>query len=387
MEDKVKVLFIDPWGISNNSDYLNGLSYGLSDYVDLTVFTNANFRKTTDKNYKVIRHFFPKSDTMKPSKIRTLLRGLEYVWAYCEIIRLVKNKKQPFDIIHINWLLKYKIDKVNVKKLKKHCTKLIYTAHNVIPHMDGEKSVPDLYAIYSVMDTIILHGENVKKEFTDLFPEFSSKIFVQKHGCNLVPNTSYDMERIDRTIIEKVSRYDRIFIFFGIVFYNKGVDRIIKYWLDNDSARDTLLIVAGKKNGEYRELAELEDRIAGRDNILYLDFFVEDNLLNYLIDSSDLILMPYRHASMSGVVFTASDFRKPILCTKTGALEEYLEDGTDSFLVENDDGALYREIDFLIKNSSSELLSRMGENLHGHIHESCSWNEIARNLYDNCYSV
>ena len=38
-----KVVFIDPWGTNNTSDYLNGILSGLNRCVRLEVFTNFFF--------------------------------------------------------------------------------------------------------------------------------------------------------------------------------------------------------------------------------------------------------------------------------------------------------------------------------------------------------
>ena len=54
-----RVLLIDPWGINNTSEYLNGLIYGLSELVELTVFTNTYFElKIPEVKCEIHRTFF-----------------------------------------------------------------------------------------------------------------------------------------------------------------------------------------------------------------------------------------------------------------------------------------------------------------------------------------
>ena len=353
----MKVLLIDPWGIANTSEYLNGLIFGLDKITNLTVYTNFYFSLKVDADAEINRCFFHKSEHMKRGILRTVIRGFEYHLNYHRIISRIQREK--FDVVHINWLLDYKTDISFLRKIKKYTNKLVYTAHNVIPHENGTKYIKDLRKIYDLCDSIILHGNVIRDEFVSLYPEFSHKIYIQKHGSNLFPNTGYRIEAVPEYIIEKTNSYPRIGLFFGLIFYNKGIDRIIKLW--DSSWKDCLLIVAGKHSGEYSELDVLNEKMRDQKNILELKGFVDDNTLNYLIDKSSFVLLPYRHASMSGVVFTASDFAKPIMATDTGSIKEYLSPPDDSIVVQNNDKALEDGLNKMLFLMTDDMLKKMGD--------------------------
>lgn len=381
----MRVLLIDPWAINSTAEYTNGLAYGLSKKVDLTLITNYYFQKTTKQEYKVYRYFFKKSEKIPHNRARSIIRGMEYIYAYIKVKNLLKKEKKFFDIIHINWLLMYKADRYFLKLLKKYCNKLVYTAHNILPHINGEQYIEDLDYIYKQVDTIILHGEGIKNEFKQIFPQYVSKVYIQRHGCILEDNSAYKIKNIDDDLIEKIENFKRIYIFFGNMFYNKGVDRIVKFWLDNSSSINDLLIVAGRKSPDYAELTALEDDIKKCSKIIYFNNYVEKNLLNYLISQSNLVLLPYRHASMSGVVFTAAEFKKPILCTATGAIKEYLENDYDSFVVNDMDSVFQDKLLDISHNYTNEILEKMGNDLNGNIKEKYSWDVIAQKLIKDVY--
>lgn len=378
---KRRVLLIDPWGTANTSEYLNGLIYGLGSITDLTVFTNRHFILKVNANVDMHRVFFPKTEIMSQGILRKVLRGFEYIDGYRQIFKYLKTHNR-YDVIHINWLLKYSLDVQYIKRLKQYSKKLVYTAHNVLPHINGEEYISQLDKIYAQCDQIILHGESLKKEFQKFFPKYVNKIYVQKHGCNLIPSIGYDESKVPKDIKVKISKYEKSYIFFGNVFYNKGPDRLVNLW--DSSWNNSLLIIAGKRNGKYSQLDALKGKIEKSDNILELDGFIDENLLNYLIDKSIMILLPYRHASMSGVVFTAADFHKTILCTNVGALPEYLENGVDSFIVENNDQAIREKINE-IRYYKKEDLMEMGNRLGKNINNKCSWKKITSRLVDECY--
>ena len=379
----MKVLLVDPWGINNTSEYLNGLIMGLSKKVELVVFTNSLFELKVESSAEIHKVFFPKSENMKHGKMRSLLRGVEYIIGYEKLIRYVKSNPD-IEIIHFNWLLSYGIDIKYLKKLKDMGKKVVYTAHNVIPHYNlTEQKKEHLKTIYSLCDKIVLHGITVGEEFQKLFPEYYFKVYFQKHGCNLDPNLTIDLATISTEIIQKIGNFRRLYLYFGKIFYNKGVDRLIKLW--NPNWTSSLLVIAGRTEEAYRELDEQLKKASECDNIIFLNEYVDDNTLNYLISRSNLILLPYRHASMSGVVFTAADFGKPLLCTDAGAIGEYLENGIDSFVVNNNDQLLSEKIRLIEDEYSNEDLNNMGLQLQQNIKEKCDWAKVAERLVHDCY--
>ncbi len=360
---------------------MNGLISGLSENVNLTLITNKYYELVPGINYKVIKLFFKKSENMDSGLKRKVIRGLEYINAYRRIIRYLK--KRHFHVIHINWLLMYSLDCYFLKALKCKCDKLVYTAHNVIPHVNGMSKVPVLRKIYVRADIIILHGKGIRDEFIELFPEFNNKIYIQKHGAELNTDISYNEKSIPDFITKKIMTYNKVFLFIGNLFYNKGVDRLIPVW--EKVSKENLLVIVGEKNKDYKELEEYRDRINKMDNILLIDQYVSDNVANYLISRSDLLLMPYRHASMSAVVFTAATFAKPIWCTKVGALVEYLNEQI-SFLVENTEESLCESLLMISNCVSKDEFVIMGKKLQEHIRETCSWDLIAKRLIEDCYN-
>ncbi len=381
----MKVLLINPWGIKNDEYYTSGFVFGMNRYVDLSVVSNYYYNGQKP-NGKLYNYFFKVSEHMKRSRYRSLIRGIEYVYTWNKIINLAKTTH--YDVIHFHWLLMYDIDLVYLKRIKKYCDKLILTAHNILPHIDGEKSLSKLQKIYDIFDIILVHGEAIKKEFMTYFPEYIDKVQIQFHGeyfgqskesCN---NTD---QRI-QDIYSRIHKFEKTYIVFGLQFYNKGTDRITNLWLKDSAFDNCLLIVAGSVDSGYSELLNQIDELKGKNNVVLLDYFVEDNVLNYCIENSDIVVIPYRHASMSGVLHTAAVFSKPVLCTRTGALAEYLKDNYDSFICENDD----IDIEECMKKTlmiSNKQLNQMGVNLTSCINENYSWNSITDKLYKEVYCL
>jgi len=382
----MKVMMVDPWGTYNMYHYTNGLCESIARHVDLALWTNYYFPQENDFSYPIKRIFFKKSEKMRPGCTRNFVRIYEYYSAYSVLLR--ELKKNRYDLVHIQWFLHYKSDLVFLSLIKRLCPRIVYTAHNVLPHRNGKKHYADLYKIYSKVDKVLVHGERIKQEFTGFFKDFKDKVAIQRHGTFTDQDRCYDRDLVSAEIIAKLKASEMIFIFLGNIFYNKGVDRLAKIWLDNfKDLPQYLLIIAGRKDNSYRELLEVEPDLVTCSNILYIDHFVEDNLLNYLLDHSQLVLLPYRYASMSGVVFTAAAYKKPVLSTRTGAIEEYLIDDENCFLVNNCNEEFAVKLIYISNNISSEELARMGVNLHEHLKDNYSWANIGKHLVDKIYRL
>lgn len=336
----MKVLVVNPW-VGNIAEYTKGLCEGLSNVCDVTLVTNC-YDTNDSRKYKVIKSFFRNSEKIERGFIRKTLRGFEYYQTYKKIIGMVK--KHNYDIVHVQWFLMYSLDIKFIKELKKY-TKVVLTAHNVLPHVNGEKYIKKLNAIYDEVDMILVHGKSIKEEFVKYFSRYQDKVRIQNHGEMMARDTSFDIFKIPEDIQEKVQNANIKFLFFGNVFYNKGTDILLKTWIDHFAKTNDLLIIAGRTTEKFDAFNELCIKAREIDNISFFNTYVEDNLLNYLISNSNVVVLPYRHASMSGVVFTAAQFKKTIICTEAGSITEYVRNGEDCFICRPTEEELRRQIE------------------------------------------
>ena len=376
----MKVLLVNPWGINNDEYYTSGLIYALSKRIDVDLAGNWHY-----KGNKPVGQFFPlffKKSEFSKRKTRIIMRGIEYVAAYVRLLKIIKKNK--YDYINIQWLLAYKIDKLFLKIIKKTKAKIVLTAHNAVPHVKGQEYIADLNMIYGLVDIIIVHGEAIKKELLNNFPLYENKIIVQPHGAILQRKVLHESECINKSIKEKMD-FKESYIMFGNQFYNKGTDRLLKIWKSDYLKDDSkLLIIAGRRTDVFPELDEQLAGLKPDDNVLYMEGYIKDELLDYLIIRSEAVLLPYRHASMSGVVFTAAEYSKTILTTNCGAICEYLENNEDSIVTENSDEG-YRIGFHDLVSLSKQKRQEYGDCLYRNINKKYSWDKIAEMLVERVY--
>lgn len=386
-EYRLKALYFDPWYIT----YSKEMDDAMSKIVELTLVTHSNV-EIESENIIVKKYFFPYSERMNNNfKIKKILKGIEYTVAWRNIIKLVQSRS--FDVFHIQWLLSYRIDLFFLKKIKSNSKnpniKLIYTAHNAIPHVGGESAKQRLRSIYKMVDKIIVHGNATKTEITSFAPEVEHKIYIQKHGAfkeSIIKNDSR-FDNVSQNHKNKIENNKGLkLLFLGNIFYNKGADRLMEYWIEkNKSISEHLLIIAGSVREKTDKYTRVEEKFTSLDNVIYCNRIVSNEEHDYYFSNCDIVILPYRHASMSGVVFTASRFKKPILTTNVGCIPDYLIQGDNSIIVNNEDENLFMGLDKLLKEYSMGDLMKMGENLNAHINKTCSWDDICNQLIEDVY--
>ena len=385
-EKKLKILIVDIWAEqgTNLYRYASGLAAGASEYADVTLAAPYSYRKPPEHDYRLINTFFPFTGKMKKHGfVRRVIRGAEYIHGYRRLARIAK--KERFDVIQIEWPLRYKLDAVLYRKLKKGCRLFVYKAHNVLPHSTGEKFLEDIRVIYDMADVILIHGRNhIEEEFREYYPEFLDKLLVQRHGVNDPRELRYDIDKVNpqlqRRVREVNSSNGKVYAFFGDIHEDKGLDRLVKIWLKDFRESSSLLVVAGRILGEYPAIRELEPAMKECRNLLYLPGYIYEDDVNFLMESCDMVILPYRRAYMGGVTYTCAEFGRTLLATDWGALKEYADDEADVFIVDNEDLPLRGKLTEIDRYESKSSLREMGRSLKEHFYRDYRWSRIEKDV-------
>ena len=379
----MKIIIQDPWGIRGLGVY----DYSLCDAlykkdINLTLVTNCYYEYDKLTNFKVFKIFFKYSENIRPKFFRKVIRGVEYCFNMVNLLKIY-SKESP-DIIHIQWLLFYQFDyfwlRILRYRLRLKNIKIVLTAHNVLPHVNGYKCKNILEKIYSQFDGIIVHSEVMKSQ---MFEVFGTK--TKGWSICVIPHGTGDklFEKIDKDILNNYR--DKInlsknkgynFLFAGVINKNKGLDVLLEAWGKHISkyTKDKLYII-GKPN--YNMSNELEVIEKYHSSIISsLEYKSDEELLAYYLEC-DFVVLPYKEASQSGVLLTALALGKPVIVTKVGGLPEVVEAVQGGYIVNPNDSFLLSKA--INKSSSlSELdLFEWGKNIRRKTLKKYSWEDIA----------
>ncbi len=227
-------------------------------------------------------------------------------------------------IIHIQWIRFWWLDYYWLKLLKAFtAVKIVYTAHNVIPHEPGANEMAQYRKYYHLMDAVVTHAQVSKAELIQKFQLSESRIQVIAHG---LLDFECDWDLVARYKEElQVALKTQGKIIFAMLGYQseyKGSDLIAEVWAKTpqlrESSRLILLILGKNAKIDFSNLAAIE-------NVHIENRFISDEEYCAALKIADVLLLPYRAISQSGVLLSAIKESVPVLISNVGGLPEALE--------------------------------------------------------------
>lgn len=126
-------------------------------------------------------------------------------------------------------------------------------------------------------------------------------------------------------------------MFFGLVRDYKGLDMLLEAWSimkKNGTAYGRRLIVAGEFYSDAAGYREQIERLGLSDDVILHDRFIPDDDVKIYFSLADLLVLPYRSATQSGVTQIAYHFEVPMVVTDVGGLPEIVPDGTVGYVAQ-----------------------------------------------------
>ncbi|MCX8107056.1 MAG: glycosyltransferase [Ignavibacterium album] len=118
---------------------------------------------------------------------------------------------------------------------------------------------------------------------------------------------------------------DNVLLFFGYVRRYKGLDILIEaISLIIPEMKNLKLIIAGEFYEDQKYYEELIDKYNLRENVLSYNQYIPNEQVKDFFLISDVVVLPYRSATQSGILNLAYGFRKPVIVTKVGGLSEFV---------------------------------------------------------------
>lgn len=282
--------------------------------------------------FKKMLSLVPKSLRNSENKIKRGVKALEGVVNYLYLAMYVLFRH--VDVVHLQWLPFLEICSIEKAFLKlirfiSPKTKIILTVHNLYPHNfndEQKKSYRKRFnGIKNLIDTFFLHLECSKVFFCEQFNVNPSKVKVIHHGIFIPKN----IEIVQHVRGEKLN-----LIMYGNQSYYKGTDIFVDALnlLPKESRNKVHATIVGKiDNDFYQELKRKTNNL----DVEWIPEFVPDDVLYDKIMESDVIVIPYREISQSGVLLLALSFKRMIVLSDLPSFKETLAGYSDDFFFEN----------------------------------------------------
>lgn len=304
----IKLVYLDPQSRSNLALYDYNLLKELNCKKIFCCSVDYDGPNDNDiKYYKIFSYHRHSS---------SLIKVISYFFSLLKLIKILKDN-QP-DIIHIQWWKVWCLDYFFLLIYRLFCQQIVYTAHNIVSHDSGTSLINKYKKYYCRVDKIIVHSINSKDELVNDFHINANKIAVCRHG---ILNSRFTIQELllkKNELINKCNIKEKmIFSSLGSQSYYKGTDIIFEAFKGSKilyGNPEVSLIIAGKGNIINN----------GEKNIIVDNRYISDLEFEAYLELTDVLLLPYRKISQSGVLLTAIEHKIPYISTYIGGISEPL---------------------------------------------------------------
>ncbi len=357
----MKVLMVDHWLPSQT--YALELSRKLAEHVELTLLTNLYFEPERE-SFQTLAVLESK---VKEKGMASYLRGLARLYREAVL--------GNYDVIHIQTFKQPRFEIPAFQLAQKRGKKLVYTAHNILPHEGADQKEAELLkSWYRRCDAILVHNEHSRNVLLGFEPSIKEKVFVMPHG------TYNDFA----AFAQEKPHEKTVFLQFGMIRKYKGIDTLLKAAsLLPEEAREKLsIVIAGNQRKElddtdYRGM--LEGYGLG-DFVSLIPERIPDEQVPEFFNGSDCCLFPYKEIYGSGALLMAYSFRKPVIASDIPTFREETDGGKTGLLFQHEDAEALKDAMLRFLELGEAEKSAMRESIRDLCENKFSWAVSARTL-------
>lgn len=222
-----------------------------------------------------------------------------------------------------------RVAKSVLRKKGKEC-KVVFIADNVIPHEKrlGDRAFTN-YA-FKAVEYFIVQSDAVERDLKIVKPD--AKYIKLAHPIYQIFGESIDKRKAREEL--GIPHEAPAILFFGYIRKYKGLDILLRAMpLLLKSLPELRLIIAGEFYGDEAEYQKLIDdlKIPAKNLVLATDYIANDKVATYF-SAANVVVLPYRTATQSGIVQIAYNFDVPVIATDVGGLSEVVIDGISGII-------------------------------------------------------
>ncbi len=214
-----------------------------------------------------------------------------------------------------------------IRKNKK--SKILIIAHNVISHdaKPGDKALTKYF--FNTADYFITMSKSVETDLQLMKPSAEQKLLFHPIYSNFGTGVVRENALKHLQLSAKPT-----LLFFGFIRKYKGVDILLKVVSMLKEKMDLQLIIAGEFYDNKKKYLDLIETLNIKNNVKIFSDFIPNEEVKYYFSASDVVVLPYKEATQSGIFQIANNFEKPIIATDVGGLGEEIENGKTGYVVE-----------------------------------------------------
>ena len=288
----------------------------------------------------------------KNIRIHTLINSVNPL-SWFKTASFIKKQKPDFIIFRF-WIPFMGPALGTIARLvKKQNIKVLAITDNVIPHEKrlGDKQLASYFIkgcdAFITMSKAVM---NDLEKFTNtshkkyllhpLYTAFGDKIPKQEARLKL-----------------HLKQDDRVILFFGLIRKYKGLDLLIEAFSLLKANPHNKLLIAGEFYEDKQPYFDLISKYKLEEQIILLNQFIPNDDVKYYFSAADIVALPYRSATQSGVTQVSFHFEVPTLVTNVGGLGEIIPHNVAGYVVEPNPQAIASSLEDYFENNKEQAFT------------------------------
>ncbi len=232
------------------------------------------------------------------------------------------------DVVHYQWLTMPSLD---ARLLPPRRPRLM-TAHYILPPHPSRRQVSAARRTFGGMDAVVAHSEHGAARLRDEVGLDPGRVRVIPHGA-----FDYLTRRPDEKPLpaELEGVEGPVILFFGLLRPYKGLDLLLEAFARVERAE---LWIVGNPRMDLTALRVAAATVPG--TVRFVTRFIDDAEIPAIFRRADLLVLPYRDAEHSGVLYTGLAFGKPMVLSAVGGFPEVAATGAARLVPPGDASAL-----------------------------------------------
>ena len=271
------------------------------------------------------------------------------------------------DLVAINWWTLFLAPEFALiaRLLRAHGIPSVFLCHNLFDHDSGVFKRMLAMRLLSQANAYVVHTKTQAELLRQTFPAKT----VRMHT-----HPTYDSYPKPANVLPKRGRLE--LLFFGFIRPYKGLDSLIDALaLLADS--EVHLTVVGEPWGPPEDLVNRVYTSKAPNVELHLEYVNAATAADYFA-RADLVVLPYRRATGSGVAAMAYHYDKPVLATRVGGLSDVVQNGRTGFLVDPD---APQQLAAILRTQSRDSLAQLVKHVRERKNQS-TWSSLSAVLVD-----
>jgi glycosyltransferase involved in cell wall biosynthesis len=216
-----------------------------------------------------------------------------------------------------------------VIKKKSPSTKLISLCDNILPHERTPMGNFFTNYLFQKLDGHLVQSSQTEGELHEIL---KTPIFEKRY------HPVYDTfpEKIDKNTAKKKLglKAENIILYFGIIRDYKGFDILLKAIAElKNRNTDFHLLAGGECYGNDEKYNKLISDLGISNYITWHNRYIPDSEVTDYFSAADVVALPYRTASQSGITQIAYSYDLPVIVTNVGGLPEIVDEGKSGFTI------------------------------------------------------